>query len=178
MLACALSERLVGPLQNPLRTDVDPRASGHLSVHGEPHLFELAELFPGCPVRDEERVGDQDTRGVFVSLEHPDRATGLNEERLIVLQFFQGTEDKVKILPRSRRLPGPPVYDEVGRVSGNLGVEVVLDHPPRRLLQPPLAVKARPAWCPYRSCRRIAHLIASSPVKGSSSIPRGPTRLY
>ena len=41
---------LVGALQDALGADVDPRAGGHLAVHGQAELLEPAELRPGGPV--------------------------------------------------------------------------------------------------------------------------------
>ena len=49
VLARRLGERLVGALQDALRPDVDPRAGGHLAVHHQPGLLELAEVPPRSP---------------------------------------------------------------------------------------------------------------------------------
>src|SRR5690606_1042248 len=46
VLATRLGERLVGALNDALRADVDPRASGHLAVHGESLAIELVEMLP------------------------------------------------------------------------------------------------------------------------------------
>ena len=46
-------ERLVGALHDALGADVDPRAGGHLAVHGQAELLEPAELRPGGPVADQ-----------------------------------------------------------------------------------------------------------------------------
>src|SRR5262249_53344447 len=53
-------KRLVSALQDALRTDVDPRAGGHLPVHDEAFSFELAEVVPRRPAADEVRVRDED----------------------------------------------------------------------------------------------------------------------
>ena len=55
-------QRLVGALQDALRADVDPAARGHLAVHRQAAVFEIAESIPGRPRRHEQRVGDQDAR--------------------------------------------------------------------------------------------------------------------
>ncbi len=66
VLAGALGERLVGALKDALGADVDPRAGGHLAVHGEAEPFQAPELVGGGPVRHQHRVGDQDARRVGV----------------------------------------------------------------------------------------------------------------
>ena len=71
-LACG-AERLVRPLQDPLRADVDPRSRRHLSEHRQPLGFEPAEGVPCGPFRHEQRVRDQHARGPFVRPEHPHR---------------------------------------------------------------------------------------------------------
>jgi hypothetical protein len=53
-------EGLVGALQDALRPDVDPRAGGHLTEHRQARRLEPAELVPGRPLGDEQRVRDQD----------------------------------------------------------------------------------------------------------------------
>src|SRR5690606_30875399 len=62
MLARDRTERFVGPLQDALRADVDPRAGRHLAVHRETGALQFAELFPRRPVTDQVRVRDQDAR--------------------------------------------------------------------------------------------------------------------
>ena len=62
MLPRALGEGLVRALQDSLRPDVDPRARGHLAVHGEPERVQPAELVPGGPARHQVRVGDEHPR--------------------------------------------------------------------------------------------------------------------
>ena len=76
-------ERLVRALQDALGADVDPRARGHLAVHGEAELLEAAELGPGGPVAHEVGVGDEHPRRPLVRAEHADRLAGLDEHRLV-----------------------------------------------------------------------------------------------
>src|SRR5215211_8776318 len=59
-LARERRERLVRALQDPLGPDVDPGPGGHLAVHHQPGLLELAEHIPRRPLADEIRVRDQD----------------------------------------------------------------------------------------------------------------------
>src|SRR5207244_12654520 len=46
-------ESLVRPLQNALRSDVNPAAGRHLAEHREAAMLEIAEVVPGGPGRDE-----------------------------------------------------------------------------------------------------------------------------
>ena len=139
VLARGLGEGLVRALDDPLGRDVDPRAGGHLAVHRQAGALELAELLPGRPVRDEVGVGDQHARAVGRRAEDADRLAGLDEQGLVVLEALELGDDRVERLPAPRRSPGAAVHDEVVRVLGHLGVEVVHEHPQRRLLLPSLA---------------------------------------
>ena len=127
-------ERLVGALQDALGADVDPRAGGHLAVHGQAELLEPAELRPGRPVADQVGVGDQHPRRPLVGAQHADRLAGLHEHRLVV----RAASVRVRTIA-SKRAPvaggpaGAAVDDEVVGALGDLGVEVVLQHPQRRL---------------------------------------------
>ena len=86
VLAGAFGERLVGPLQDALRADVDPGAGGHLAEHGEAERLEAAEFVPGRPARHEVRVGDQHPRRLVVRAEDADRLAALHQQRLVVFQ--------------------------------------------------------------------------------------------
>ena len=67
------------------------------------------------------------------------RLAGLDEQRLVVLERAQLAHDRVERLPGARRAAGAAVDDEVVGPLGNVGVEVVHQHPQRRLLRPALA---------------------------------------
>ena len=82
-------ERFVGSLQNPLSSDVNPAAGGHLAVHRQAAILEIAERLPGGPGRHEQRVGDEHARRAGVRPEHADRLAGLHEQRLVVLERAQ-----------------------------------------------------------------------------------------
>ncbi len=79
-------ERLVRALDDALGADVDPRAGGHLAVHGEARALQPAELGPVRPVRHQVGVGDQHPRRPLVGPHHPDRAAGLDQHGLVGLQ--------------------------------------------------------------------------------------------
>ncbi len=138
-------EGLVGPLQDALGADVDPRPRGHLAVHRQPERVQAPELVPVGPVADQVGVGEQHARCPLVRLHHADRLAGLDQQRLVVAQRLQRAHDRVVGGPVARRLAGPAVDDELGRMLGDLGVEVVLQHPQRGFLLPAEAGELGPA---------------------------------
>src|SRR2546425_4654149 len=81
-------ERFVRPLKYPLRSNVRPRTSSHLSVHDETLQLEFVEVIPCCPFRNNHAVNDQYSRSQSVSLENRDRLAALNEKGLILAKFF------------------------------------------------------------------------------------------
>ncbi len=131
-----LGERLVGALEDPLRPDVDPRARGHLAVHHQALPLELPEVLPVRPLADEVRVRDQDPRRPLVGAEHGDGLAGLDEQGLVVGEAAQLADDGVERLPAAGRAARAAVDDEVVGVLGDLGVEVVHQHPQHGLLLP------------------------------------------
>ncbi len=146
MLAGGLGERLVRPLQDALRPDVDPRARGHLAVHHQPVALELAEDLPGRPLADEVRVGDEHPRRPGMRPDDPDRLARLDEQRLVVLESAELADDGVEGLPRARGAAGAAVDDEVVGVLGDLRIEVVHEHPEGRFLRPAAAGELAPPW--------------------------------
>jgi len=132
-------ERLVGALQDALGADVDPRARGHLAVHGQPELFQAAELLPGRPLRDQVGVRDEHPRGPLVRAEHADRLAGLDEQGLVALEILERRDDRRVRLPAPGGAAGSAVHDELVGVFGHLGIEVVHQHAHRALGGPALA---------------------------------------
>ena len=126
-------EGLEGALEDALGADVDPRAGGHLAVHGQAELLEPAELLPVGPVADQVGVGDQHPRRPLVGAEDTDRLAALHEHGLVVGERGQGAHECVVGLPVAGGLPGPAVHHQLGGVLGVLRVEVVHQHPQRRL---------------------------------------------
>ena len=133
VLAAGFDEGLVGALDDALAADVDPAAGGHLAVHDQALAVQLVEVFPGRPLRHQVGVGDQDARRVGVGLEHADRLARLHQQGFVVLQLLQRARGSCRSSPscappgRCRR------RRRALRVLGDLGIEVVLDHPERRL---------------------------------------------
>jgi hypothetical protein len=138
-------EGLECALEDPLRADVDPRARGHLPVHRQPERLQPPELVPGRPARDEQRVRDQDSRRVLMRAEDADRLAALHEQRLVVAQAEQRRDDRAQRVMRARRAARAAVDDKPLRMLGHLGVEVVEQHPQRRLRLPRARVERRPA---------------------------------
>ncbi len=131
-------ERLVRALQDALGADVDPRAGRHLAVHDQPHLLELAELLPVGPVADQVGVRDQHARRPLVGSHHADRLARLHEQRLVGLEVAQAAHERVVRRPGAGGLAGPAVHHEVLGTLGDVGVEVVHQHPQWRLGLPAL----------------------------------------
>ena len=106
-----LGERLVGPLHDALRADVDPRARGHLAVHHQALAVELVEVVPGGPLRHQVRVGDQHARRVGMGPEDRDRLARLDQQRLVVAQALAASRGSRRSIPscaprgRCRRRP-------------------------------------------------------------------------
>ena len=164
-------EGLEGALQDALGADVDPRARGHLAVHGQPEVLEPPELLPVGPVADQVGVGDQHPRRPLVGLHHADRLAGLHEHRLVVGQRGQGPHERVVGLPAARRLAGAAVDHEVLGALGVLGVEVVHQHPQRRLGLP----RAGGQLGAVRGVDGQARVVAHEPIQPQLPTSRAPT---
>ena len=89
-------------------------------------------------MRHQVRVGDQHPRRVGVGAEDADRLAGLDQQRLVGLELLQRRDDAVEVVPGPRRPADAAVDHELVRVLGHVGVQVVHQHPHRRLGQPGL----------------------------------------
>ncbi len=145
MLAPCCGEGFVRPLQDSLRADVDPAAGSHLAVHHQAGAVELVEMRPVVPLADEIRIRDQDARRVGVRAENADRLAGLHEQRFVVFEGAERSDDRVIAVPIASRLAAPAVDDQIFGLFGNLGIEVVHQHAQRRFLLPAFAGKGRAA---------------------------------
>ena len=135
-------ERLVSSLDDPLGADVDPAAGRHLPVHRETEGLEATELGPGRPVPDQVRVRDQHPRSPFVRAEHAHGAAGLDQHRLVVGEGRQRSHQSVEGRPVPGCPAGSAVDDQRLGVLGDVRVEVVRQHPQRRLLRPAASAAA------------------------------------
>ena len=88
------------------------------------------------------------TRGApGVGAEHADRLARLHEQRLVVARARCSVrDDRVVGLPASAPPSRPAVDDEVLGPLGDVGVEVVHQHPQRGFLRPRAAGQRRAAW--------------------------------
>jgi hypothetical protein len=132
------AEGLVGALQDALGADVDPRAGRHLPVHHQALGLELAEVLPIRPITNEIRVRDQHARRPFVGAEYADRLAGLHQHGLVGLQPAQRPHDRIERLPAAGGPAGAAVDHQILGMFGDLGVEIVHQHPQRGLLLPTL----------------------------------------
>ena len=165
-----LREALVGPLDDPLGPDVDPRPGRHLAVHRQALGLEPAKLVPVVPLADQVRVGDQDARGPLVGAEDPNRLARLDEQRLVVAQLAQRPDDRVEGIPGTRRAPPASIDDQLVGVLGHLGIEVVHQHPHGRLLLPAPAGEL----CAPRGTDRARAAHRSTPIASSTAPMSSP----
>ncbi len=164
-------ERLVRALQDALRADVDPRARGHLPVHDQARAPRAGGTRPTWPTRpDEVRVRDAARAarpGACGSGPRPcPTARGASRRPP---SSRSSRDDHVERLHERAALPGAAVDDEIVGALRHLGVEVVVEHPERGLLDPPLAA-------PLASPRRAHRPGPCSPVVMLSCTPPGPDR--
>ena len=138
-------ERLERSLEDPLRSDVDPRAGRHLAVHRQPERLEPAELLPGRPFRDEVGVRDQDPRSPSMRGHDPHGFARLHQERFVALEPLELADDRIERGPGAGGLPRAAVDHEVLGTLGDVGVQVVHQHPHRGFLLPALARDRRAA---------------------------------
>jgi hypothetical protein len=57
-------------LENALRANVDPAASGHLAVHHQALAVEFMKMFPVGPLAHQIRIGNDDARSHFMRGKH------------------------------------------------------------------------------------------------------------
>ena len=131
------------PCRIPWRADVDPRAGRHLAVHRQALGLEPPELVPGGQARHEHASWRSARAARRRACGRP--PTGLPLCTSSVSSFSSSTQ-------RARRSRAAPprlraararaaVDDQSRRILGDLGVEVVHQHPQRGFLLPALAAK-------------------------------------
>ena len=92
-------------------------------------------------MRHEIGVGDQHARRVGMGAEHAYRLPRLNEQRLVPFEPAQGRDDAVERLPVPRRPPDAAIDDQLAWPLGDVGIEIVHQHPERRFGQPALGAE-------------------------------------
>ena len=163
MFARDRGERLVGPLKDPLRSDVDPGPRGHLPVHRQAGVLEPAEFLPRRPARHDESVRDEHARRPLVRAEDTDRLSRLHQERLVLLESCECGEDSIESCPRARGTPCSAIDDELIGALRDVRVEIVLDHAERGLLRPAEAVQRIASRSANGTCRDRHGLNCPSP---------------
>jgi hypothetical protein len=136
MLAAHLDEGFVRALHDALAADIDPAARGHLAVHHQALFIELVEMLPIRPFGDEVRIGEQHTRGVLVGTKDADGLARLDEQSFVAFQALQRLDDPVIAFPIARGAADAAIDDQLVRRFGDVGVEVVHQHPHRRFGEP------------------------------------------
>src|SRR5262249_14143106 len=139
MLPPGSSKSFKRTLHDSLATDVNPRTGRHLSVHRQSHPLEPIELGVIIPLTDKIRVRDQNPRGFIMRAEFPDRLSRLNEKRFVVFELTQHANDCVETSPASRGAASSAVNNQSIGVFSDVRIEVVHQHPHRRLLVPAFA---------------------------------------
>ena len=168
----ALGEGLERALHDALRADVDPRPGCHLAEHHEALALELPEMLPGRPARHQQRVGDQNARGIRLGAEDADRLARLDQQRLVVLEGAEGFHDALVRLPAPRRLASSAVHHEILGALGHIGIQVVHQHAQRRLLDPAAARPLGAARRAHHASFHRAHDASTSSARRSGSRDR------
>ena len=136
MLPAAFDKGLVGALHDPLAADVDPGPRGHLAVHHQAFPIELGEVLPARPAGHQVGIGDQHARRIGMGLEDADRLAGLHQQRLVVAQPAERGDDRLVAFPVARGAADAAIDHEFAGLLRDLVVEVVHQHPQRRLRRP------------------------------------------
>ena len=145
MLSCRFCKRLIGALHNALSTDVDPGSRRHLPEHHQTRSIELVKVLPGGPARHQIGVGDQHPRRILMGTKHTDGFARLNQQGLVGCERFEGLEDSLEAIPVSRCLADPAVHHQGLGILCDLGIQIVLNHPPGALDQPVAAMQGAAA---------------------------------
>ena len=187
VLLARRSERLVRALEDSLGADVDPATGCHLAEHREPQRLEPSELVPRGPARNEQGVRDEDAGRRLGRAEHGHRLAALHEKGLVGPQAEKRSDDLFQRSVASRGTSGSAVDDESLGMLGDLGVEIVEQHPQRCLRLPAQCVQRGASRCADRTqiaaeCidRRVGHGElghASAPTSDSAASTIVPERI-
>ena len=141
VLTSTLGKRFVRALHDTLCADVDPRSSGHLTVHHQTQRVETTELIPRCPLRYEVRIRNDHAWRACMRLHNAHRLTTLHQQRFVHIHRAQTAQDRIEGFPIARCLTKTPVHNQIFRLLGICRVEVVLNHAIRCLELPVLTVE-------------------------------------
>src|SRR5687767_2245677 len=93
-------------------------------------------MLPGRPFGDEVRIREQDARGLCVGAEDAYRLARLDQQRLVGLEAFERFYDPVEALPVARGAAVAAVNDQLLGPLGDVGMQIVHQHPQRRFGEP------------------------------------------
>ena len=98
-------ERLVGALENALGSDVDPRAGGHLAIHGQSGCLQPAEL---APVAQSAPAASAISTRRHRGSDHADRLARWHQQGLVIAQVGEHRDDRWKASQARAAWPDPP----------------------------------------------------------------------
>src|SRR5205085_9240225 len=110
----------------------------------------------------------------LVRSEHADRLAALDQERLVVAERAELTHDRIEGGPAPSRPSGAAVHDQRIGVLRDLRIEVVHEHPERRLLLPAAAAELRPARRADGPCARQRSAHEGTRRLSRSTSPKRP----
>ena len=104
------------------------------------------------PMRHQVRVRDQHARRVRVGAKYADRLSRLHAQRLVRLERGECRDDAIEAFPVARGAADAAIHHELVGLLGHLRIEIVHEHPQRRLGQPALGRQIRAARRPDHAC--------------------------
>ena len=102
-------------------------------------------MLPGRPTWDQIRIRNQHPGRVFMRAKNAHRLTRLNQQGFVGRQCLERLENRLEAIPVAGRLADAPIDHQLLRIFSDLGIQIVLDHPPRALDQPVAAMQCSAA---------------------------------
>ena len=128
LLAGGIHHRDGGSVHDSLRADIHITSGRHLSVLAYAQGVETLPVVRLGVVGDNHSVGHDDPRRIFVAGEQPQRMAGVHHQRLLVAHCGQILHHQAVLGPVLENGSVSAVNDELVRMLGHAGVQVVLDH--------------------------------------------------
>ena len=132
------------PLHDSLAADVDPRSGGHLAVHDEAQPLQAIELLIIRPMPHQVRIRDQNARRFRMRAKNAHRLSGLHQQCFVIFELAQRPDNGMERRPIARGAARAAVDDQLVGFLGDLGIEIVHQHPQRGFLMPTLAGNLAP----------------------------------
>ena len=128
VLSAGVENRVEGPVNDALRSDVHPAAGGHLSIVGHTHFFCDFPILQIIVFSDHQSVSDDDAGRVRFGGEQPQRISGLYDQRLLLRQFLQIFLDQPVLKPVLADGSSLAVGDQLIGIQSHLEIQIVIDH--------------------------------------------------